>query len=221
MPKTNWGGGFSGAASGAATGASIGGPWGAAIGGVLGGVAGLFGGKKKKKKPKQISTLDPKQQALNAQQHEAVLGKGPLADLYNYNPEQANSVFDQTIANPAWRNFAEKGAPTITGSFRNQGLQNSSYVGDALAKSGRDIQEGLQGQRAGYLYGQEQEARNAKRSAVENLQNRQTFAVQQPGQGDQSSGGGWFDNILKSVSGSPEASGALQDMALKYLPGGV
>lgn len=219
MPKSDWGSGFSGAASGAATGFSIGGPAGAAVGGLTGFVTGLFGGGKKKKKPKKVSTLDKNQQKLNDMQHQSILGKGPLADLYNYNPEQANSVFDQTIGNPAWRNFAEKGAPTITGSFRNQGLQNSSYVGDALAKSGRDIQETLNGQRARYLYDQENEARGAKRQAVENIQNRTTFDYQQPhaSQGNPNS----IDSIMKSLSGNQEFSDYLQTMALKYLPGGV
>jgi len=221
MPKADWGGGLGGAASGAATGFSVGGPWGAAIGGTAGFFGGLFGGKKKKKKPKQISTLDPKQQALNENQHQAVMGQGPLADLYNYDAEKANSVFDQTIANPAWRDFAEKGAPTITGQFRSQGLQNSSYVGDSLAREGRNIQENLQGQRSKYQFDLGQDTRNAKRNAVENLQNRQTFAVDQSGNNNSDSGGGWMDSIIKSVSGNPEFSGALQDLALKYMPGGV
>lgn len=173
MPKTNWGAGASGAASGAITGASIGGPWGAAIGGAVGGVAGLFGGGKKKKKR---STLDKKQKALNDIQHQSVLGEGPLADLYNYNPEQANEVFDKNIANPAYRNFKEKLAPEITGQFRSNGLMQSSYAGDALSKLARDIQEGLDAKRSEYMYGEQKDARSAKRNAVENLQNRQTFA---------------------------------------------
>ena len=221
MPKADWGGGLGGAASGAATGFSVGGPWGAAIGGTAGFFGGLFGGKKKKKKPKQISTLDKNQQALNQNQHQAVMGEGPLADLYNYDAEKANSVFDQTIANPAWRDFAEKGAPTITGSFRSQGLQNSSYVGDSLAREGRNIQENLQGLRSKNQFDLGQDARTAKRNAVENLQNRQTFAVDQSGNKNSGGSGGWLDNIIKSVSGNPEASNALADMAIKYLPGGV
>lgn len=219
MGKADWGGGLGGAASGASMGFSVGGPIGGAIGGIAGGIAGLFGGRKKKKKPKQMSRLDKNQQGLNQNQHDAVMGQGPLADLYNYNPEQANSVFDQTIANPAWRNFAEKGAPTITGSFRSQGLQNSSYVGDSLSKAGRDIQESMNGQRSQYLYNQENEARGAKRNAVENLQNRQTFDWSQP-QAAQKSGNS-LDSIISSLSGNSDAGGYLQDMALKYLPGGV
>lgn len=223
MPKPNWGGGATGAVSGAATGSAFG-PIGTVAGGIIGGVAGLFGGgKKKKKKPKKLSTLDSRQQQLNEQQHDSILGKGPLADLYNYNPDMANDFFDKAIANPEYRNFREKIAPTITGSFRSEGLQNSSYSGDALAKAGRDIEESLAGRRAELQFNQFSNTQNAKRNAVENLQNRQTFAYQPNDQSQQGSGGFGLDNILNSVSGKDvdNALGWVQDQALKYLPGGV
>jgi hypothetical protein len=183
MPKANFGGGLSGAASGASAGSAIGSiipgvgtAIGGAVGGLAGGLAGLFGSKKKKKKRKQISTFDKRQQALNEQQYESLLGKGPLADLYNYDPQGANDVFEQTRSRPALREWQEKTIPGITGAFRKEGLQNSSYVGDALAKSGRDVQENLNALRTKYLYGEQENARSAKRNAVENLQNRSTFA---------------------------------------------
>lgn len=207
----DWTGGAKGALGGASTGATIGSvipgvgtAIGAGVGGLIGGVAGLFGSKKKKKK--KVSSLDKRQQELNNQQHDSILGKGPLADLYNYNPEEANAVFDKTIANPAYRNYQEKLAPEITGQFRSNGLQNSSYAGDALAKTARDIQENLNGKRAEYLYGEQNNARNAKRSAVENLQNRQTFAY------DKNAGtGGGFDinSVLKSIT--PEMTDQLAE----------
>lgn len=193
MAKANWGGAATGALSGAATGASIGGPIGAGIGGVVGGVAGLFSGGRKKKKR---SSLDRRQQKLNAQQHQAVLGKGPLADLYNYNPQEANAVFDKTVADPAYRKFKEELAPSITGQFRNQGLQNSSYAGDALSKIARDIQENLDAQRSKYLYGEQKDARTAKRNSVDALQNRQTFAYDKAAP----QGGFNIDSILSSIS---------------------
>lgn len=194
MPKTNWTSGATGALSGAATGTAIGGPIGGAIGGIVGGAAGLFGGGRKKKK--RISTLDKRQQKLNEQQHDSILGEGPLADLYNYDPDAANAVFDKTIANPAYRKFKEDLAPGITGQFRSQGLQNSSYAGDALSKVARDIQESLDAQRSQYMYGEQKDARNAKRGAVENLQNRQTFAL------DTAAPTGGFDigSVLGSIS---------------------
>ncbi len=167
-------GGATGALSGAATGASIGGPIGGVAGGLIGGIAGLFGNKKKKKKT--ISSLDPNQQQLNQYQHQGVLGQGPLADLYNYDPEEANAVFDQNVANPAYRNLQEKGIPGITGQFRSQGLQNSSYAGDAIAKLTRDVQETLNGQRSQFLYGERKDSRNARRDAITNLQGNSTFA---------------------------------------------
>lgn len=169
----NWAGGATGALSGAAAGSAILPGIGTAVGGVAGGLAGLFGNKKKKKK--NISSFDKRQKKLNEQQHDSILGKGPLADLYNYDPEAANAVFDKIQARPAQRNFTENTVPSITGAFRKEGLQNSSYVGDSLSKAGRDVQENLDTLRAQYLYGEKNNATNAKRSAVENLQNRSTF----------------------------------------------
>jgi len=180
MPKADYAGGFSGAASGASAGASVGGPIGAVIGAVTGGAAGLWGGGKKKKKPKKLSTLDERQQRLNEEQYQSLRGEGPLADLYNYDPEAANAVFDKTRVNPSYRNFREHTAPGVTGQFRSQGLMQSSYAGDALARIARDIQENLDAERSKYLYGEQTDARNAKRGAVENLQNRQTFAYEKP-----------------------------------------
>lgn len=192
-------GGATGALGGASAGATIGSiipgvgtAIGAGIGGLFGGVAGLFGNKKKKKK---VSSLDKKQQKLNAQQHEALLGKGPLADLYNYDPEAANAVFDKNIASKAYRNLNESAIPSVTGQFRSQGLMNSSYAGDAIGKLTRDVQENLDAQRTQYLYGEQKDSRIAKQNAIENLQNRNTFAYDK-------SGGGGFDinSVLKSIT---------------------
>src|SRR5687768_10494494 len=213
MATTNWGGGATGALSGASTGASIGSiipgvgtAIGGAVGGLVGGIAGLFGKKKKKKKAKAASTLDPRQQRLNEMQHQSILGEGPLADLYNYDPEQANSVFDKTIANPAYRKFQEDLAPQITGQFRSQGLMNSSYAGDALAKTVRDIQEGLDAQRSQYLYGEQKDVRSAKRNTVENLQNRQTFNYDVSGGQNRNT----LDNILGSIT--PDSIDAIKSI---------
>jgi hypothetical protein len=215
MPKADWGSGISGGASGAASGFAAGGPIGGVIGGVAGLFGGLFGGSKKKKK-KKISTLDKNQQKINESQFQSLNGEGPWADLYNYDPEKANAVFDQTIGNPAYRNFQENVVPKITGSFRSNGLMNSSYAGDALSKAGRDVQESLNGQRTKYLYDTENAAKGSKQNAIENYQNRQTFAYDQAAP----SGGGGFniDSILQSIT--PDSVGGLQDLALKYLPGG-
>ena len=196
---------FTGAGQGAIGGASAGGafgPIGAIGGGIIGGIAGLFGGSKKKKK---ISSLDKRQKALNKQQYEALQGKGPMADLYNYDPEKANAVFDKTIANPEYRNYNENVVPGITGAFRSEGLANSSYAGDALSKTGRDLQENLAGRRAEYLYGEQNNARDARRNALENFQNRQNFAY------DTSASKGGFDinSILKSLT--PEMTQQLAD----------
>ena len=177
----DWSGAATGAVSGASAGATIGSVvpgigtgLGAAGGGIVGGIAGLFGGGRKKKK--KLSSLDKRQEELNKQQYQGLAGEGPLADLYKYDPEAANSVFDQNTARPAQRNFQEKTVPGITGAFRKEGLQNSSYVGDSLSKAGRDMQENLDALRSKYLYDEQNNVQNARRSAVESLQNRQTFA---------------------------------------------
>lgn len=206
--------GASGLISGASTG-SVFGPIGTIGGGLIGGVAGLFGGGRKKKK-KKISTLDKKQQALNDAQHESIMGKGPLADLYNYDPQAANDVFNKTISNPAYREYQEKLAPQITGQFRNNGLMNSSYAGDALAKTARDIQEGLDAQRTQYLYGEQKDARTAKRNAVENLQNRQTMAYDTAAPNNS---GFDINSVLSSIS--PEMISGASDWLSKGSGPGV
>ncbi len=196
MPKTDWGSVASGAASGTATGFALGGPIGAGVGFLAGGGLGFLGGKKKKKK-KKLSTLDKKQQQLNDQQHQAVMGEGPLADLYNYDPEKANEVFDQNIGRKTYRDLNEKGIPALTGQFRNQGLMNSSYAGDAIGNLIRNTQEDLSGKRANFLYNEQNNARSAKQNAVENLQNRQTFAYDNSAP---KSGGFDISKVLSSIS---------------------
>lgn len=180
MAKANYGSAGSGAVSGAVTGGTLFGVPGAVAGGILGGVTGLFSKKKKKKKR---STLDKRQQQINEQQAQALQGQGPLADLYNYDPEAANAVFEKDIARPAYRNFQESVVPGITGAFRSENLQNSSYAGDALSKAGRDVQESLDAKRARFLYDERGASREAKRNAIENYQNRTNFDYDTSNQG--------------------------------------
>lgn len=189
----DWGGALSSGAAGGIAGATIGGPWGAAIGGLIGGAGGLFGGRRRRKKR---SSLDKNQRLINDQQFQALQGQGPMADLYNYDPDMANQVFDQNISRPAYRNFQENLVPSITGQFRNNGLMNSSYAGDALARIARDVQEGLDAQRSQYLYGQQQDSMNARRNAMENFQNRQNFAYDVGAQ----QGGFNIDTVLNSIT---------------------
>jgi hypothetical protein len=186
----DWTGGATGALGGASTGATIGSvipgvgtALGAGIGGLFGGVAGLFGSGKKKKK--KISSLDKRQKELSKQQYNSFLGKGPLADLYNYDPQAANAVFDQNFARHEYRNLEEKSIPLLTGQFRSAGLMNSSYV-----------QEKISGERAKYLYNEQSNARDAKRNALENYQNRQNFAYDTSPGANASS----LDQILASIN---------------------
>lgn len=73
---------------------------------------------------------------------------------------------------------------------------NSSYAGDALSRLARDVQESLDTQRAKYMYQQQGDAQNAKRNAIENLQNRNTFGYEQ----NAPEGQGGFD--ISKVLGS-------------------
>ncbi len=194
MPKTDWGSGISGAASGAAMGSFLG-PVGTAGGAILGGVMGLFGGKKKKKKPKQISTLDPNQQALYKDHMDGLRGQGQFADLYKYDAEGANANFDQNVSRPAYRNFQENIIPGITGQFRSQNLMNSSYTGEALGRAGRNVQENLDAQRSNMIFNGQQNANNNRMNGVQNALNMQTMAYQKPGPQNPST----LDQILGSL----------------------
>src|SRR3569623_1485808 len=186
-----------GAVTGAATGSAFG-PIGTAAGAVIGGTLGLFGSKKKKRKPKRFSTLDPQQQALYDDYVKTIRGEGPFSDIYNFDSEGANKVFDQTVGRPAYRNFQENVIPGITGQYRSNNLMNSSYSGEALSRAGRDVQENLDAERARYQFEGQQNAKNAKQNAINNILGTQTFAYDKP----QANSGG-IDAILSKIA--PEA----------------
>lgn len=178
--------GLSGATSGGLTGASIGSAIpgvGTAIGGLggalIGGIGGLFG-KKKKKRPRQLSTFDPQQQELYNQYTQALRGQGPLANIYGYDANAANQNFDANVSRPAYRNFQENIVPSITGQFRSGGLQNSTYLGQALSRAGRDVQENLDALRSNTMFQGQQNSNLQRQSGIENALNRQTFANQRP-----------------------------------------
>lgn len=194
MAKANIGGGISGAVSGASIGSSFG-PIGTGIGAVVGGLGGLFGGNKKKKKPKPISTLDPQQQSLYNDYVKSLRGEGPLANLYNFDANMANQVFDSNVAKPAYRGFQENIIPQITGQFRGSNLMNSSYTGEALARKGRDVQENLDALRAQQQFAGQQSSQQSKQDALNRILNMQTFAYSAPEQRSPST----IDQILGSV----------------------
>lgn len=193
----NFGAGAAGAVTGAQLGSSFG-PIGTGVGAVAGGIMGLFGSKKKKKKPKRISSLDSQQQELYRQKYDALQGKGQFADMYNFNPEAANQNFDQNVARPAYRDFQEKAIPSITGQFRGNNIMNSSYTGSALANAGRDVQESLDAKRANMIYQGSQDAMKRKYDSIDNMLNMQTFAYQRP----QESPGTPVDQILNTAGGA-------------------
>ena len=220
MPKTDWAGGAGGAVSGAVSGASIGSiipgvgtAIGGAVGGLIGGISGLFG-KKKKKKPKKMSTLDPQQQALYDDYVKSIRGEGPFSDLYNFDAEGYNDVFDQTIGRQANRNFNEKIVPGITGQFRSNNLMNSSYAGESLSRAGRDVQENLDAQRAQNVFQGQQQANQNKQNAINSVMGTQTFAYSKPGAQTPNAidqilstvgpaAGEWFADYLKKSNKTP------------------
>lgn len=200
---------ISGTLGGAVTGFLKGGPAGALVGGGLGLVGDLT--KKKKKKNKlfgegsgTVSSYDPLQQELYKNANEGIMNRGPLADVYGFNADQANNNFDLNIQNPALRNYRENIVPTITGQFRKDNLMNSSYAGEALAREGRNVQENLNAGRANYIYNQEQASKDRRQRGIESILGSQTFAYNQP-QTQNSP----IDSILNTFGG--EATGWLTD----------
>ena len=173
----NFGGAAGGALTGAAAGSAFGAP-GAAIGGLLGGIGGLFGSKAKK--PKKKNSFDPQQQALYNDYIGSLRGQGPFSGLYNFDANQQNQVFDQTVARPAYRGFQENIVPQVTGQFRGNNIMNSSYAGDALARRGRDVQENLDAERARYQFAGQQAAQGRQQQGLENILGMSTFGYQKP-----------------------------------------
>ena len=214
MVKLNAGGAVSGAMSGASVGSLFGAP-GAIVGGIAGGALGLFGGSKKKK-PKKMSTLDPQQQALYDDYIKGLRGEGQFADQYNFDAEGYNDVFDQTIGRPAYRNFEENIIPNITGQFRNKNLMNSSYAGESLSRTGRDVQESLDAQRSQNVFNGQQQANTNRQNGMNQILNMTTFDYAQPQEKTSTidqilgsvggMGGGGFADILKGFGGGAKGN---------------
>ena len=170
-----------GAAAGGVTGAAYGSKFGwqgAAAGAVAGGLLGGFG--RRKKKAKKISTLDEKQQRLWNKYTQGIEGKGSFADMFNFDEKAATDNFNTSYAQPAYQNFQENVVPTITGQFRGQNLQNSSYLGGALGKAGTDVQRDLNAHMSNMLYQGKQGAIDRRLQALQHSLGVQTFAYQQP-----------------------------------------
>lgn len=130
-------------------------------------------------RPKKVSTMDKMQQGLYNQMAQALQGGGgPLGDIYSFDPEAAQNFWQQSLVNPAMQNFNEQVVPGITGAFRGNNLQNSSYLGGGLAKSGTDLQSSLNAQLAQMLYQGQQDAINRKQGGLNQLLNMQTQAYQ-------------------------------------------
>lgn len=184
-----------GAGTGAITGGSIGGPFGALAGGLIGGIGGLFNKDTSKKKFKPISTLDPTQKRLYEQQAQALQGGGgPLADVYGqFNPTLMKDFYEKSYAQPQYQEFQENIVPTITGQFRGQNLQNSSYLGGALSKAGTNVQNNLNAQMADLLYRGQQSSLDRRATALDRILNLQTHVNQRPQPSV-------FDNLLNSLS---------------------
>jgi len=136
-------------------------------------VAGsFFGGKGKKR-----STLDKRQKKLYKDQIAGIYGRGPLANLYQFDPNATRQMFQDVYAKPAYQQFQEEVVPNITGSFRGKNLQNSSYLGQGLSKAGSDVQAGLDRNLAEMLYKGQQDALNRRANAIGGIQGMNTQAL--------------------------------------------
>lgn len=194
MAKYDAGSAVSGAIAGASLGSNFG-PWGTGAGALVGGVGSLFGSKKKKKKPNRLDSFDPQQRALYDEYINGIRGQGPMAGQFGFDANGYNQVFDQTVGRPAYRNFQENIVPQITGQFRGNNLQNSSYHGEALSRAGRNVQENLDALRNQNVFQGQQQAQNSKQNAINSILGMTTFNYEKP---EARSGG--IDQILNSVA---------------------
>jgi len=130
--------------------------------------------------PSKISSLDPEQQKIYQQLATALQGgESSFSDLFGFDPEKMRELYTQQYAEPAYQQFQEEVVPGITGQFRGQNLQNSSYLGGALGKAGTDVQKNLNANLSNMLYQGEQSALNRKQQGLNQILNMQTFAYQQ------------------------------------------
>lgn len=142
--------------------------------------AGTLIGELTKKKAKKRSTMDKGQKELWGQYGEGLQGRGPLADLYKFDPTKARENYMQNVGNPQYQSFQENVVPQITGAFRSKGLGNSSYAGQALVRGGRDVQNQINAGMNDYMYNQEQAINQRKQGAMENYMGTTTFNYQRP-----------------------------------------
>lgn len=142
--------------------------------------------------PQKLDTMDPQQKEIFHQLAMALQGGGgPLADVFGFDPNQVTDLFEKSVAQPAYQQFQENTVPGITGQFRGQNLQNSSYLGGALTKAGTDVQRDLDAQLSSMIYNAQQQALGRKQQGVKDLINTQTFAY----------GPNPFLDLLKSMAG--------------------
>lgn len=183
----------------------------------------FFGGKGKKR-----STLDKRQKKLYKDQMSAIYGKGPLANLYQFDPNATTQMFQDVYAKPAYQQFQEEVVPNITGSFRGKNLQNSSYLGQGLSKAGSDVQAGLDRNLAEMLYKGQQDALNRRANAISGLQGMNTQAIDTSGSPlDEflaQLGGAGSKYILENIFKTPGTTGGMKgpqaSMSPSSVPGG-
>lgn len=130
-----------------------------------------------KDKAKRFKNLTPEQQQTLSDVMTSLTGEeGPYSDVYGkFDPEQAGDVFQQSVADPAYRNFEQKTIPGIMQSFADQGPSSGLY--QTLATSGRDLNENLAGQRSKYIYDAQQANLARRQQGIQTSLNTQ---VHQP-----------------------------------------
>lgn len=150
------------------------------LGNILGGVGGNWLKDNLSLSPQKMDTMNPQQKEIFSALASALQGGGgPLGDVFGFDPQQVTDVFQQGVAQPAYQQFQEEVVPGITGQFRGQNLQKSSYLGGALGKAGTDVQKNLDAQLSSMIYNAQQQALGRKQKGVSDLLNTQTFAYSQ------------------------------------------
>lgn len=146
-----------------------------------------------RKKPKQVSLQSKKQRRLQDDMYNSFYGRGNFNDLFAPTDYDAlNQRFEESYARPAMRRFKEEIIPSITGQFRGGGIMESDVAANALARSGRDLEETLAAQRGDFLYRQSEADKDRRLRGIQGYINSNQVAT---------SPGGYapFDAVMSEI----------------------
>lgn len=112
--------------------------------------------------PQGLDTFQQAQGFFNPQVSADIFGAGvgSISQASQpFNPQQTNQFFDQSIQNPAIRNF-EKSLIPLAERFAGQNATSSGAFNRALTESAGDLQTNLSSQRANLLFNTQQAGLN-------------------------------------------------------------